>query len=71
MSLYRRWVFGALLIAAQSVWVVDTAFAQAPPGPVQPSNSQPVGRSYAVEGIVVALLMAAAGYGVGRSSRRT
>lgn len=72
MSLYGRCIFGLLLGASLLSWFSESASAQqaaAPPAPA--SNSRPIGPNVAVEGTVVALLMAGAGFAVGRPSGRS
>jgi hypothetical protein len=55
------------LVIAQS----GTTEAQQNPPPAAPSSSQPVGRSFYVEGALTVALMAAAGFAISRPSNRS
>lgn len=70
MLILQRYLVCLLLLVVGTLALAENAAAQ-PPAQAMPSNSRVVGRSYAVEGIVVAVLMVGAGAAVCRSSRRS
>lgn len=68
---WRRGVLLTLFCAALCSWDASELCAQTTNPPIAtPSNVIKQSRPYYVEGAVVVLLMAAAGYAVCRSSRR-
>jgi hypothetical protein len=70
MMKLRQDLISAAMFMISSLAVVNIAGAQPATPAVAPANMQKQSRPYYVEGVVVVVLMAAAGVAVCRSSRR-
>lgn len=72
MADVRRWMYAGAVVVATMLAATDHSFAQPNANNQLPaSNTQPVGKSFVVESLIVALLIGGALFAVCRSSRRS